>query len=140
MRDHRGEIDPYGNELHVTQMAVVDELAGAGELVKGKCDQVPVAVVRGYPGLRGDEPDGPGVGRADPRRRARTCSRSAPPRRARPACATPRRLPDVGAARAGDRRPTPAAVARAIATVAGGSRRARAHADAPAGTRARDRR
>ena len=29
-------------------MAVVDELAGAGELVKGKCDQVPVAVVRGY--------------------------------------------------------------------------------------------
>jgi coenzyme F420-0:L-glutamate ligase/coenzyme F420-1:gamma-L-glutamate ligase len=31
-------------------MAVIDELAGAGELVKGKCDQVPVAVVRGYPG------------------------------------------------------------------------------------------
>jgi len=49
-RDHRGEIDPYGNELQLTQMAVVDELAAAGELVKGKCDQVPVAVVRGYPG------------------------------------------------------------------------------------------
>ena len=49
-RDHRGEIDPYGNELQLTQMAVIDELAGAGELVKGKCDQVPVAVVRGYPG------------------------------------------------------------------------------------------
>jgi coenzyme F420-0:L-glutamate ligase/coenzyme F420-1:gamma-L-glutamate ligase len=48
-RDHRGEIDPYGNELQLTQMAVVDELAGAGELVKGKRDQVPVAVVRGYP-------------------------------------------------------------------------------------------
>ena len=46
--DHRGEIDPYGNELQLTQMAVVDELAGAAELVKGKCDQVPVAVVRGY--------------------------------------------------------------------------------------------
>jgi coenzyme F420-0:L-glutamate ligase/coenzyme F420-1:gamma-L-glutamate ligase len=53
-RDHRGEIDPYGNELQLTQMAVIDELAGAGELVKGKCDQVPVAVVRGYPGGRGD--------------------------------------------------------------------------------------
>jgi coenzyme F420-0:L-glutamate ligase/coenzyme F420-1:gamma-L-glutamate ligase len=50
-RDHRGEIDPYGNELQLTQMAVIDELAGAGELVKGKCDQVPVAVVRGYPGV-----------------------------------------------------------------------------------------
>jgi len=48
IRDHRGEVDPYGNELHITQMAVVDELAAAGELVKGKRDQVPVAVVRGY--------------------------------------------------------------------------------------------
>jgi coenzyme F420-0:L-glutamate ligase/coenzyme F420-1:gamma-L-glutamate ligase len=47
-RDHRGETDPYGNELQVTQMAVIDELAAAGELVKGKCDQVPVAVVRGF--------------------------------------------------------------------------------------------
>ena len=45
--DHRGQIDPYGNELHITQMAVVDELASAAELVKGKRDQVPVAVVRG---------------------------------------------------------------------------------------------
>lgn len=60
IRDHRGEIDPYGNELHVTQMAVIDELAGAGELVKGKCDQVPVAVVRGYPGVTGAD-DGPGA-------------------------------------------------------------------------------
>jgi len=47
-RDHRGETDPYGNELQLTQMAVIDELAAAGELVKGKCDQVPVAVVRGF--------------------------------------------------------------------------------------------
>ena len=54
-----GETDPYGNELHLTQMAVVDELAAAGELVKGKRDQVPVAVVRGVTGLLDD--DGPGV-------------------------------------------------------------------------------
>jgi coenzyme F420-0:L-glutamate ligase / coenzyme F420-1:gamma-L-glutamate ligase len=47
LRDHRGEIDPHGNELHITQMAVVDELASAAELVKGKIDQVPVAVIRG---------------------------------------------------------------------------------------------
>ncbi|SCL19556.1 coenzyme F420-0:L-glutamate ligase / coenzyme F420-1:gamma-L-glutamate ligase [Micromonospora rhizosphaerae] len=59
IRDHRGEIDPYGNELQLTQMAVVDELAGAGELIKGKCDQVPVAVVRGYPGVaRADHGEG----------------------------------------------------------------------------------
>ncbi|WP_436523483.1 coenzyme F420-0:L-glutamate ligase [Actinoplanes sp. HUAS TT8] len=47
--DHRGQIDPYGNELNLTQMAIVDELSAAAELVKGKCDRVPVAVVRGYP-------------------------------------------------------------------------------------------
>ncbi|SCL35456.1 coenzyme F420-0:L-glutamate ligase / coenzyme F420-1:gamma-L-glutamate ligase [Micromonospora pallida] len=60
IRDHRGEIDPYGNELNLTQMAVVDELAGAGELIKGKCDQVPVAVVRGYLTEVGAA-DGPGA-------------------------------------------------------------------------------
>jgi coenzyme F420-0:L-glutamate ligase/coenzyme F420-1:gamma-L-glutamate ligase len=49
MLDYRGQTDPYGNELNITQMAVVDELAGAAELVKGKADRVPVAVVRGYP-------------------------------------------------------------------------------------------
>ena len=59
LRDHRGEIDPYGNELELTEMAVIDELAAAGELVKGKCDRVPVAVVRGYP--RAGEADGPGA-------------------------------------------------------------------------------
>jgi coenzyme F420-0:L-glutamate ligase/coenzyme F420-1:gamma-L-glutamate ligase len=58
VRDHRGETDAYGNELLITQMAAADELAGAAELVKGKRDQVPVAVVRGFlaepPGRDGD--------------------------------------------------------------------------------------
>ncbi|WP_410809698.1 coenzyme F420-0:L-glutamate ligase [Micromonospora sp. 067-2] len=62
IRDHRGEVDPYGNELQLTEMAVVDELAGAGELIKGKCDQVPVAVVRGY--LSTTRPDDSGGARA----------------------------------------------------------------------------
>jgi len=57
--DHRGQIDPYGNELHVTQMAVIDELASAAELVKGKRDQVPVAVVRGLLAAAGPEAVGP---------------------------------------------------------------------------------
>jgi coenzyme F420-0:L-glutamate ligase/coenzyme F420-1:gamma-L-glutamate ligase len=47
--DYRGATDPYGNEMFVTEIAVVDELAGAAELVKGKFDGVPVAVIRGYP-------------------------------------------------------------------------------------------
>jgi coenzyme F420-0:L-glutamate ligase/coenzyme F420-1:gamma-L-glutamate ligase len=58
IRDHRGETDPHGNELHLTQMAVVDELASAAELVKGKIDSVPVAVIRG---LMSATEEGPGV-------------------------------------------------------------------------------
>jgi coenzyme F420-0:L-glutamate ligase / coenzyme F420-1:gamma-L-glutamate ligase len=45
--DLRGGTDPYGNPLGVTVTAVADELAGAGELVKGKTEGRPVAVVRG---------------------------------------------------------------------------------------------
>ena len=58
LRDHRGEVDPHGNELHITQMAVADELAAAAELVKGKIDRVPVAVIRG---LVTDTIEAPGV-------------------------------------------------------------------------------
>jgi len=61
IRDHRGETDAYGNELHITQMAVIDELSAAAELVKGKRDQVPVAVVRGYFPSGPGRDDGPGA-------------------------------------------------------------------------------
>lgn len=47
LADHRGDADRHGNELVVTQVAVADELAAAGDLVKGKLGQVPVAVARG---------------------------------------------------------------------------------------------
>lgn len=46
LTDHRGGVDDYGNELLVTQVAVGDELAAAGDLVKGKLAGVPVAVAR----------------------------------------------------------------------------------------------
>jgi coenzyme F420-0:L-glutamate ligase/coenzyme F420-1:gamma-L-glutamate ligase len=59
LRDYRGEHDTYGHELSVTQMSPADEMCGAAELVKGKYDQVPVAVVRGL-GIVGT-PDGPGA-------------------------------------------------------------------------------
>lgn len=45
--DLRGTRDAYGRELQVTEVAVVDELAAAAELVMGKATGVPVAVVRG---------------------------------------------------------------------------------------------
>ena len=51
LRDHRGHADSFGNTLEVTVAAVADEIAAAAELVKGKTDQVPVAVVRGLPEL-----------------------------------------------------------------------------------------
>ena len=47
VRDLAGEHDPTGYELHATRIAVADEIAGAAQLVFGKLDRVPVAVVRG---------------------------------------------------------------------------------------------
>ena len=51
--DLHGVRDPVGYELHATTIAVADEIAGAAELVMGKVDGVPGAVVRGLH-LRGD--------------------------------------------------------------------------------------
>jgi coenzyme F420-0:L-glutamate ligase/coenzyme F420-1:gamma-L-glutamate ligase len=45
--DLRGGTDAHGNGLNATITATADELAGAGDLVKGKIDGRPVAVVRG---------------------------------------------------------------------------------------------
>src|SRR6185503_2780092 len=60
MRDHRGEKDVFGKTLEVTVAAVADEIAAAGDLVKGKALQIPVALVRGLEGLVTAE-DGPGA-------------------------------------------------------------------------------
>ncbi|MGH3311158.1 MAG: coenzyme F420-0:L-glutamate ligase, partial [Streptomyces sp.] len=49
LEDLRGGVDTFGNPLEVTVTAVGDELAAAGELVKGKADGLPVAVLRGLP-------------------------------------------------------------------------------------------
>lgn len=45
--DLRGTEDAYGRELQVTEVAIVDEVAGAADLVMGKAAGVPVAIVRG---------------------------------------------------------------------------------------------
>ena len=53
VRDLAGEHDQNGYELHATRIALADEIAGAAQLVFGKLDRVPVAVVRGLD-VRGD--------------------------------------------------------------------------------------
>jgi coenzyme F420-0:L-glutamate ligase/coenzyme F420-1:gamma-L-glutamate ligase len=45
--DLRGTSDALGRELHVTEVCVADELAAAAELVMGKAEDVPVAIIRG---------------------------------------------------------------------------------------------
>jgi dehydro coenzyme F420 reductase / coenzyme F420-0:L-glutamate ligase / coenzyme F420-1:gamma-L-glutamate ligase len=60
VRDHRGEADAWGNILDVTVAAVADEIAAAGDLVKGKALQLPVALIRGLSALVTDA-DGPGA-------------------------------------------------------------------------------
>ncbi len=48
LRSYLGVPDAHGYLLQATVLAVADELAGAAELVMGKLDGVPVAIVRGY--------------------------------------------------------------------------------------------
>ncbi|GHG77092.1 coenzyme F420-0:L-glutamate ligase [Streptomyces griseocarneus] len=59
--DLRGGVDAYGNPLVATVVATVDELAAAGDLVKGKAGGLPVAVVRGLPHVVGDVPEDEGA-------------------------------------------------------------------------------
>jgi coenzyme F420-0:L-glutamate ligase / coenzyme F420-1:gamma-L-glutamate ligase len=47
MRDLRGTRDRAGYELHATMIATADEIASAAELVMGKVDGIPAAVLRG---------------------------------------------------------------------------------------------
>lgn len=47
LRDLKGERDPNGYELRSTVIAIADEIAGAAELVMGKLNRAPVAILRG---------------------------------------------------------------------------------------------
>ncbi|MDQ3615955.1 MAG: coenzyme F420-0:L-glutamate ligase [Actinomycetota bacterium] len=51
LHDYAGTPDGYGNQLAVTAPAVADEIAGAADLVKGKLDRSPAAVLRGLGNL-----------------------------------------------------------------------------------------
>jgi len=47
LSDHRGLKDPQGYELHASTIGSTDEIASLGELLMGKIDGLPLAVVRG---------------------------------------------------------------------------------------------
>jgi coenzyme F420-0:L-glutamate ligase/coenzyme F420-1:gamma-L-glutamate ligase len=55
LRDYIGDLDSAGRPLQATILAVADELAGAAEIVMGKLDRIPAAIVRG---LRLEPSDG----------------------------------------------------------------------------------
>ena len=45
--DQRGQKDMHGRIMEVTEVGIADEIAAAADLVMGKADGVPVAIVRG---------------------------------------------------------------------------------------------
>ena len=47
LESYIGEKDVFDNELFATEIAIIDELAGAAELVMKKSDNIPVAIIRG---------------------------------------------------------------------------------------------
>jgi coenzyme F420-0:L-glutamate ligase / coenzyme F420-1:gamma-L-glutamate ligase len=51
LREMAGEVDPNGYVLASTAIAVADELAAAADLVLGKLERVPAALIRGYSAL-----------------------------------------------------------------------------------------
>ena len=45
--DLRGHADAHDRTMHVTEIAIVDEIAAAADLAMGKANAIPVAIVRG---------------------------------------------------------------------------------------------
>jgi coenzyme F420-0:L-glutamate ligase/coenzyme F420-1:gamma-L-glutamate ligase len=56
LADYRGHHDAAGYELHVSVLAVADELAAAAELVMNKLDARPVVLIRGFTSPTGNPP------------------------------------------------------------------------------------
>ncbi len=52
--DYVGQVDTHGRELKATWICIADELASSAELVTGKMNRVPVALIRGYAIPRGE--------------------------------------------------------------------------------------
>jgi coenzyme F420-0:L-glutamate ligase / coenzyme F420-1:gamma-L-glutamate ligase len=46
LKNYKGKPDMFGKIMKVTEIAIVDEIAGAAELVMGKTEGIPIAIVR----------------------------------------------------------------------------------------------
>lgn len=46
LKNYKGKRDMFGKIMKVTEIAIVDEIAGAAELVMGKTKGIPIAIVR----------------------------------------------------------------------------------------------
>jgi coenzyme F420-0:L-glutamate ligase / coenzyme F420-1:gamma-L-glutamate ligase len=55
LRSYLGQVDSSGRPLTATILAPADELAGAAELVMGKLDRIPAAIVRGVAWIGSEE-------------------------------------------------------------------------------------
>lgn len=54
IKSYIGEKDSFGNELNVTQIAIADELSAAAELVMGKAENIPIAIIKNFKFIRSD--------------------------------------------------------------------------------------
>lgn len=61
--DLRGQVDTEGRPMHVTVIALADELASAADLVCGKTTRIPAALIRGAPGVAPDADPGAACGK-----------------------------------------------------------------------------
>lgn len=52
--DHTGKTDAYGRILRVSVTAAADQLAGAAEMVMGKTNHTPIAILRGADNMMGE--------------------------------------------------------------------------------------
>ena len=48
IKSYIGTCDMYGKKLRVSEIAIADEIASAAELVMGKSEGTPIAIIRGY--------------------------------------------------------------------------------------------
>lgn len=56
LKDRRGDKDLFGHELKITIQAITDEVAACANMIMGEADEgTPIAIIRGYKYLEGDE-------------------------------------------------------------------------------------
>ena len=55
LKSYVGKKDSFDNELNITQIAIADELSSAAELVMGKTENIPIAIISNYEFTRSEK-------------------------------------------------------------------------------------